>query len=69
MFENFAAFFQNPMMFMMKSRFNVPNNMNNPDEIIDYIMRSGQLTQGQYNTVKDMYKKYEQLGQLPKQPN
>ena len=68
MFENFNAFVQNPMMFMMKSKFNVPNNINTPNEIIDYLMRSGQLTQEQYNQVNMKFQQLQQSGKLPQQP-
>jgi len=68
MFENFNAFIQNPMMFMMKSKFNIPNNVNQPNEIIDYLMRSGQLSQEQYNQVYSKFQQLQQSGKLPQQP-
>ena len=69
MFENFNAFLQNPVMYMMKSKFKLPDNMNNPNEIINHLMRSGQLSQNQYNQVYEKFKELQSSGQLPKQPN
>lgn len=69
MFENFAAFLQNPMMYRMKTKFKIPNEINTPDEIINYLMQSKQLTQDQYGQVISKYKEFQSLGQLPKQPN
>lgn len=67
MFERFQAFLQNPVMFMMKSRFNIPQNITNPNDIINHLLQSGQITQDQYNTVYSKYRDLQQNGQLPKQ--
>lgn len=67
MFENFQAFLQNPAMYMMKSRFNIPQNITNPNDIINHLLQSGQITQEQYNKVYSKYKDLQQNGQLPKQ--
>ena len=67
MFEGFNAFLQNPMMYFMKSKFKLPNNMNNPDEMIDHLMRTGQLSQDQYNQVQMKFRQLQSSGQLPKQ--
>ena len=67
MFENFNAFIQNPMMFFMKSKFKIPNNINNPDEMINHLMSTGQLSQNQYNKVYETFKNLQSSGQLPKQ--
>jgi len=68
MFENFNTFLQNPVMYMMKSKFKLPDNVNNPNEIINHLMRSGQLSQNQYNQVYEKFKELQSSGQLPKQP-
>ena len=67
MFENFQAFLQNPVMFMMKARFNIPQNITNPNDIINHLLQSGQITQEQYNQVYSKYRDLQQNGQLPKQ--
>ena len=69
MFENLNSFIQNPMMFFMKSKFRIPNNINDPNEMISHLMNTGQLTQDQYNLVQTRFKQLESLGQLPKKLN
>ena len=69
MFEGFNAFLQNPAMFLMKSKFKIPNNVNDPQEIINHLMRSGQLSQNQYDQVYTRFKELQQAGQLPNKPN
>lgn len=46
---------QNPMQILNK-RFNIPQNVNmsNPDDILQYLMNSGQVTQNQINNVMQM---------------
>lgn len=65
MFEGFNAFLQNPMMYFMKSKFKLPSNINDPNEMIDHLMRTGQLSQNQYNQAYMEFKKLQQNGQLP----
>ena len=67
MFGKFNEFRQNPFLFLNKSKFKVPNNMSDPNEIIDYLLRTDQLKQDQYNQVQMRFKQFESLGQLPKQ--
>ena len=69
MFEMFNSFLQNPLMYFMKSKFKIPNNINDPNEMINHLMRTGQLTQDQYNQVQAQFRNLQASGQLPKQPN
>ena len=42
----------NPVQFAMSQGFNVPANIgNDPNAIIQHLMNSGQVSQGQYNQV------------------
>ncbi len=43
----------NPMQFLSR-RFNIPQNMNDPNAIIDHLISTGQVTQGQINKVMEM---------------
>lgn len=44
------SFFSNPMQFMLEKRMNVPPGVgNNPNDILQYLLNSGQLTQDQLN--------------------
>ena len=56
MFDQINSFIQNLPAFIAKSKFNVPQNVNNPDELINYLLQSRQLTQDQYNQAMRMAK-------------
>lgn len=43
---------QNPMQFLKKSGYNIPENMNDPNAIIQYLMNSGQISQERYNQAR-----------------
>lgn len=45
----------NPMQLLAK-RFNLPQgmNMNNPNDIIQHLLNTGQISQGQVNSVMGM---------------
>lgn len=46
--QMYSQFKSNPMG-MLSRRFNIPQNMNNPQNIIQYLLNSGQITQEQVN--------------------
>ena len=48
---------QNPADFISKAGFNVPQGMNNPQQIINHLMQSGQVSQSKYNQVLQMLKR------------
>jgi len=50
MFQNFR---QNPMA-MLSQRFNIPQNLNNPNDIIQHLLNSGQVSQAQVNNAMNM---------------
>ena len=39
----------NPGSFLKQRGINIPQGMNNPNDIIDYLMKTGKVTQAQYN--------------------
>jgi len=43
----------NPIQ-MLSRRFNIPQNMNNPQEIIQHLLNSGQVSQDQVNQAMQM---------------
>lgn len=62
MFDNgLSQIKQNPRQ-IISQRFNIPNdlNCNNPNEVIQYLMNSGQISQGMLN------QKYNQASQMAK---
>jgi hypothetical protein len=46
-------FKQNPMA-MLSQRFNIPQGMNDPNQIIQHLLNSGQVSQEQVNRVMQM---------------
>lgn len=46
-------FKQNPLM-MLSQRFNIPQGMNNPNEIIQHLLNTGQVSQTQVNNAMQM---------------
>ena len=45
---------QNPMALLRQAGFNAPENLNNPQEIIQHLMNSGQVNQSQLNWAQQM---------------
>ena len=48
-----SQFKQNPMG-MLSKKYNIPQNMNNPNEILQHLLNSGQVSQEQVNRVMKM---------------
>lgn len=44
----------NPIGFLQQRGFNVPNNLSDPNQIVQYLMNSGQINQNQYNQARSM---------------
>lgn len=53
MFQVFAQFMQNPLG-LLSQRFNLPQNINDPQAIIQHLLNSGQITQDQVNQAMQM---------------
>ena len=49
---------QNPVQFLQSRGFNIPQNINDPNSIIQYLMNTGQVTQDQYQNVRRMMQPY-----------
>jgi len=54
--NQFNQFRQNPMQFLLQSRMNIPQNMQNssPQEIQQYLLNSGAINQSQMNWAQNM---------------
>lgn len=48
-----SQFKQNPMQMLMQ-KYKIPQNINNPQEIIQHLLNSGQVTQDQVNRAMQM---------------
>ena len=44
----------NPMQFLRQAGFNVPNNISDPNAIIQHLMNSGQVSQQRYEQARQM---------------
>ena len=51
--QMYQQFRQNPAQ-MLARRYNIPPNMNDPQQIIQHLLNSGQVTQDQVNQVMQM---------------
>ena len=48
-------FKQNPMQFLVSRRLNVPQNvLNDPNAILDHLVKTGQISQQQINSAYQM---------------
>ena len=48
-----AQFKQNPIA-MLSQKFNIPQNINDPNDILQHLLNSGQVSQDQVNRIMSM---------------
>ena len=51
----YQQFRSNPMQ-MLSMRYNIPSNLNSPNDIIQHLLNTGQINQAQVNQVMGMDK-------------
>ena len=51
--QMYQMFMQNPMQ-MLSQRFNLPQNLNNPNDILQHLLNTGQVSQEQVNQAMQM---------------
>ena len=44
----------NPAQFLATRGVNIPNGMNNPNDILTHLMNTGKVSQGRYNQAVNM---------------
>lgn len=49
----------NPIQFLQRAGFNVPNNLNDPNQIIQHLMNSGQISQQRYEQARRMAEQFK----------
>lgn len=49
----YQQFKQNPMA-MLSQKYNIPQNMSNPQDIIQHLLNSGQISQEQVNQARQL---------------
>lgn len=54
-----ASLKSNPMQILQQAGFNVPPGMNNPQQIINHLMQSGQMNQNQLQQAQQMARNYK----------
>lgn len=47
---------QNPIQILRQAGLNIPNGVNSPQDIIQHLLNSGQITQEQVNQAQQMQK-------------
>lgn len=45
---------QNPLALLQKAGYNIPTNLNNPQQIIQHLTQTGQINQAQLNQAQQM---------------
>ena len=50
----YQRFMQNPSQALMEARFNVPQGMTNPNDRLQHLMNTGQVSQQRINQVMQM---------------
>lgn len=53
----------NPIQFLMQNKFNVPQNLNSPNDVIQHLLNTGQINQTQLNQAN------QKLRELQNNPN
>lgn len=51
--------FRTNPMGILKQRFNIPNDLSNPNAIIQHLLNSGQLSQSQYEQARQMAQNFK----------
>lgn len=49
---------QNPIQMLRQAGLNVPDNLSSPNDIIQHLISSGQVSQEQYNKAREMAKMF-----------
>ena len=59
-FQNFS---QNPAEFLIKSKYNIPNNIDikNPQNIIQHLLNTNQLSQQQLMYAQNIFPQFQQM--------
>ena len=58
--NRYSGFMNNPVQTLLQNNVNIPQNMQNPQSIVQHLMDSGQMTQQQFNQLQDIAKRIQQ---------
>jgi vancomycin permeability regulator SanA len=68
MFNGLMSFLKNPFQAFASKGINIPNNLNNADDVINYLLQSGKISQEQYNQAYSQYRNLMSSGLIPSNP-
>ena len=52
---------QNPLSILQRVGYNIPTNLNNPQQIIEHLTKTGQINQNQLNQAQQMAQMFGNL--------
>lgn len=52
---------QNPLGLLQKVGFNIPTNLNNPQQIVEHLTKTGQINQAQLNQAQQMAQMFSNM--------
>lgn len=52
---------QNPLGLLQKVGFNIPTNLNNPQQIVEHLTKTGQINQAQLNQAQQMAQMFRNM--------
>lgn len=52
---------QNPLSLLQRAGYNIPTNLNNPQQIIQHLTQTGQINQNQLNQAQQMAQMFGNL--------
>lgn len=60
--QMFGQFRQNPAQFLIQQKFSIPQSVgNNPQQIVQYLLDSGQINQQMVNRAQQMMPQFNQM--------
>lgn len=68
MFDGLMSFLKNPFQAWASKGIQMPNNLQSPDDMINYLLQNGKLTQDQYNQAYAKYRDLMSKGMIPQKP-
>ena len=52
---------QNPMSLLQRAGYNIPTNLNNPQQIVEHLTKTGQINQTQLNQAQQMAQMFSNM--------
>lgn len=68
MFDGLMSFLKNPFQAFAGKGVSLPNNLSNANDVINYLLQSGKISQEQYNQAYSQYRNLMNSGMIPQNP-